>query len=181
LKAKFQQRVDVRTIRPANLQDPQQRESFKQFIQSLDEASYEKRFGGMSRNNALVINTAGIRTHFFAYEGTTVIGHADYAEDTDYARGTVANPNMVVNAAYQGLGKGRELMQLRNKHLLQNGYRYVVGGVFVDNEAQMTRLLKAGWRETTDSIQNPDDETRYFWKAVDPRYKDIEPTPLSDQ
>jgi len=159
---------------PGNLQDSETRRKFKDFLKELrdnDPSSYQKRYADLRVSE--VYKGEGGQVHFFAHHDGKIVGCADYAEDEYYAKGTVATVNNVVLGNFQGMGIGKKLLTARDAHLRAQGFLYQGGGVYGDNTAQIGRLMHNGWRERSDSKRG--DEMRFFWKALDSRFANIEP------
>lgn len=175
----------------------------QQFIGSLDDDSYQKRFLGpvdedegnlkeiLEEDRQLTkehvntyFNNPENRVVFIARVDGQMVGIAN-VEDLSYAfKGfRVGDISRVVKLELQGKGVGSQLLAKADSYLQEKGIKYKSALVYSNNEGQMLRLLKNGWKEMTYSqkavqsaaLQDEDVEEREFWMALDPSCKDIEP------
>lgn len=135
--------------------------------------SYFKRFDRLQPMEAFLAALSASKVTLLAYRDGKVVGAADFSEAASFAPGTVAVANAVVLDGYRREGIGAALFEEMEERMNQRGFRYAVKAVHVDNDALIERLLKRGFRQST---PRPDDEDLLFWRALDPAFRDIEPT-----
>lgn len=150
------------------------------FIEQLDEVTFYARFPKIypslarNRENAKECLETAEFTLAFDKSGK-LAGFVDYEDKTSEGKPkVVACINMVLDPKYHGTGLARILGETNDACLREEGYLYKMGGVETINEGQHDRLLRGGWKETQDSIDNPS-ELREYWKALDQTYRDVEP------
>lgn len=175
------------TIRKAEMTD---NKAVNAFIRNLDNDSYEKRFGSLEGGRVhdfLRLNleeNSDADAIFLAFKDKKVVGMADCQDPEDYDPKTVSATNVVVDGKLQGKGIGKDLMATRDAYLQEKGIQYKIERVHANtNQTQIDNLLQLGWKETTavadvDDDAVEDEDLREFWMALDPRYKDKEPTRL---
>lgn len=143
-----------------------------EFILDLDEETYKKRFGDfeeMPTESACNVMSLKLTTEpepvFVAYRNGAVIGMTDYCDEYHPAheKGTVARSNMVVHQDYQGKGVGKKLLDIRDQHMRDHGYKWKSGGVYRENTEQIARLLRNGYVE---DIEEYDEEYMQFIKQL---------------
>ena len=155
-----------------------------EFIMDLDDDTYEKRFSDLpaeAMKNFVNRRTGEHEAVFISHDGEQVVGMADVADSARYDANLVSIVNVAVKREFQGKGIGKQLDDIQTEYLKQNGYKYKVAFVYYDNDKHIDRLIRKGWTETAASIsatENEDDDIRVFWMALDPQYKNQEPTPL---
>ncbi|MCW1832216.1 GNAT family N-acetyltransferase [Pantoea ananatis] len=147
------------TFRKLNLNSREDQLKLKDFIMSLDQDSYEKRFGDFPRE-ANRVDLYKNDESIGLFRGGKLVGLADYFQDLD-SREKSAYVNMVISRSAQGLGLGKRMMEIRDQHLINEGYKYKLGNVFINNTSQIQRLLKNGWQ-----ITERDDEFVTFRKKI---------------
>ena len=117
------------TFRKLDLNSREDELKLKEFIMSLDQNSYEKRFGNFPRQEnrvELYKNDESIGL----FRGGKLVGLADYFQDLN-SREKSEFVNMVINRNAQGLGLGKRMMEIRDQYLIKEGYKYKLGNVFI--------------------------------------------------
>lgn len=110
-----------------------------EFIENLDANSFAKRFSDALRETAKDVISEDMsrapERFFIARVGNKIAGIADYERvDYEYASAHVASVNVVLNAECQGKGIGKQLTDLRDNHLREEGFKYIVGRVYCDGQ-----------------------------------------------
>jgi GNAT superfamily N-acetyltransferase len=149
------------------------RQLFEDFIDDLyqnDQSSYKKRFSELSPEG---LGPDGFDQILFAFHENKVIGMADYSLDNLRTPKT-ALVNEVVHGQYQKLNVGKMLSRQRDQVLRNEGFIYKACGVYPDNEEQINRLLRDGWKPYESWAA--DELHHHFWKALDVRYQNVPPT-----
>jgi len=135
--------------------------------------SYYKRFDMLPPMDAFIAGLSSSKVTLLAYRDDKVVGAADFSQAATFAPGTVAVANAVVLDDYQREGIGSALLEAVEERMKQRGFRYVVKAVYLDNAELIGRLLKRGFRQST---PQPDDDGLLFWRALDPAFRNTEPT-----
>lgn len=117
------------------------------------------------------------------YDGLVVVvkddliaGFMDYSKAELHDPKQVAQINILVARDHRGTDVARNLGKQLDEVLIAKGYRYKFSHVWESNKPQLEIMNTRGWR--LDPTIGENGRTKAFWRALDPRFKDIPPPRL---
>ena len=131
------------------------------FIDSLDNVSYERRFGDMPREQAKKEFKQPSNRYILSYAGNKVVGAFDFYPDS--AQPGAVYVNSVVLPEYQSKGIRDYVGRIRDKLLKEEGFSIVRGSVYETNQGQIDRLEREGWQLDEDQ---PYDDITFFLRPL---------------
>ena len=153
--------------------DTRMRDKLVAFLNTMDDQSMAERFGDDFIPDKM-FDPRDFDSLIVATHGSEIAGFIDHSESDFHGPG-VAQINILVSSRFRGTGIAKDLARKQDEMLLKKGYTHKFGFVYSNNPEQLARLQNAGWKRDENAS---DEDTIGMWMAIDPRYKDVPPSPV---